>query len=585
MEEVVDPRALERYLDNIAGSINEVGYRVDSVSDAVVQVGQDLDETRSDLKNLSKAFYEYVESAKRAVNAQRAETKLGNLKSELDRQYGHYDKVRRTSVGVLQAFDVANVSDAVVSHVSEELMIQSPRYWLAPALVAIAAWSRDDKDIVNKSIDEAFKRNASKTSLFFALILRRMGRNDSALRWLKHYLQSCDSKALTREFAIILEAAAQGAFGKNGANMLSEQIKKWNDDLRLNDDIVQSQVQEWVEELGNNSSMLAPEEYSELRDCCPDFGRLKYMLESATALGNTRDKYQAVKDNMDTTLQASADMLDDLLEQLVTEYDDEELPLRREVAYNEAIVETDGDMDKAEKKADQYKRALEETVDAVTLQTRTAISPDLMGVSVQTQKVSVGSSQQDFLAALNEYTRNYRSQTLNSARIVLDQSHSKLAEVHHFYGYEGYTSDNETVAFNQLHDAWDKTFEDYIKTLKFDNSMLIKPIVFSVIAVVILFLIHATMFAFVVAVCAIAGIAIWASNKQKKSEEAIAKALQDKEKAFEVSRLHLVAARAAFADIQFEYQELNEDEESLRNLIETWPTAMPKLDESQEGEK
>lgn len=46
MEEVVDPRALERYLDNIAGSINEVGYRVDSVSDAVVQVGQDLDETR-----------------------------------------------------------------------------------------------------------------------------------------------------------------------------------------------------------------------------------------------------------------------------------------------------------------------------------------------------------------------------------------------------------------------------------------------------------------------------------------------------------------------------------------------------------
>ena len=126
MEEVVDPRALERYLDNIAGSINEVGYRVDSVGDAVVQVGQDLDETRSDLKNLSKAFYEYVESAKRAVNAQRAETKLGNLKSELDRQYGHYDKVRRTSVGVLQAFDVANVSDSVVSHVSDCLLYTSP---------------------------------------------------------------------------------------------------------------------------------------------------------------------------------------------------------------------------------------------------------------------------------------------------------------------------------------------------------------------------------------------------------------------------------------------------------------------------
>ncbi len=585
MEETVDPRALQKYLDNITSSIYQVDSKVNLVSGEVSRVGKDLNETHSELKKLSEAFYEYVDAAKRAAIAQRAETKLGNLKSELDRQYGHYDKVRRTSIGVLQAFDVANVSDAVVSHVSEELMIQSPRYWLAPALVAIAAWSRNDKEIVEKSVEEAFNRNSAKTSLFFALVLRRMGRNESALRWLRHYLQSCDSKALTREFAVILESAAQGAFGKNGAQMLSAQIKKWNDELRLDDDIVKSQVQEWVHELENNCSILAPNEYKELRDCCPDFGKLRNMLEAATTLGNTRDKYQAIKDDTTTTLQASADMLDDLLEQLVTEYDDEELPLRREVAYNEAIVETDGDMEKAEKKADQYKRALEETVDAVTLQTRTAISPDLMGVSVQTQKVSVGAGQKDFLTALNEYTKNYRSKVVNSVRIVLNEKHSKLAEQYHFVGYSGETRENENVAFNNLHHAWDETFDEYIKKLQFNNDELIKPIIFSVIGVVILFILHLVPVAFFVAFACVAGIAIWANNKKKKADEAVAEALKSKEEAFEISRLHLAAARAAFVDIQFEYQELNKDEEGLRDLIETWPTAKPSSDESQEEEK
>lgn len=124
MEETVDPRALQKYLDNITSSIYQVDSKVNLVSGEVSRVGKDLNETHSELKKLSEAFYEYVDAAKRAAIAQRAETKLGNLKSELDRQYGHYDKVRRTSIGVLQAFDVANVSDAVVSHVSEELMIQ-----------------------------------------------------------------------------------------------------------------------------------------------------------------------------------------------------------------------------------------------------------------------------------------------------------------------------------------------------------------------------------------------------------------------------------------------------------------------------
>ena len=48
---------------------------------------------------------------------------------------------------------MGNISNAVATNVAEELMIQTPRYWLAPALVALAAWSHDRKcSVANKNV-------------------------------------------------------------------------------------------------------------------------------------------------------------------------------------------------------------------------------------------------------------------------------------------------------------------------------------------------------------------------------------------------------------------------------------------------
>lgn len=567
-------KALSSAIDQVSRSVSSLQFGVSEVKADVGEVSSELSSTRSELLALAAAFNDYVQEAERTAAVQRAETKMGNLKAELDRQYGHYSVVRRTSVGVLQAFDVANVSDDVVTHVSEELMIQSPRYWLAPALVGIAAWSRDDKDICERSIQEAFKRNPAKTSLFFALVLRRMGRNQAALRWLRHYLQSCTSSALTREFAVILEAAAQGAFGPQGASLLSEQLKKWNDELRLDDEIVRAQVEEWKSELDNNADVLAPDEYPELRSVCPDFPQLEAMLNAATSLRKTTKKHQAVKDDDRASLNMIADMLDDLLEQLVTEYDDEELPLRREVAFNEAIIETDGDMKRAQKKASQYQRALEETIDAVTLQTRTAISPSLMGVSVQTQKVSIGAGQSDFITGISEYTKEYRSKVLTEATIVLDQNHSTQAQTFGFVGHQSKTSEPEQPVFSRLQSAWDSTFASYIERVSFNPSSVVVPIVIATVVVLIAFLISVT-FGFLLLVGAGGGVGYWVYNKKKKADAELATALRMKAQAFDESKKLIIAARAAFFDLQLEYKELDEDEEGLRNLIETWPTAKP----------
>ena len=219
-------------INSVNHSLSALTTQVGAVDANVGRVSADLSTTRSELNQLRADFESFIQQAERTANIQRSETAIGNVEAKLEREYGHYKVVRRASIGTLQAFDIGNVSNRTVQQVSEELMIQTPRYWLAPALVALAAWSRDNQDLATRSVEEAFSRDPQKTSLFFALVLRRQSRMESATRWLRHYLVSLDPRSLSREFVVILEAASQDAFGPHGKVIVGDQLNEWCEQLR-----------------------------------------------------------------------------------------------------------------------------------------------------------------------------------------------------------------------------------------------------------------------------------------------------------------------------------------------------------------
>ena len=108
MEENVSLVELKNYLlnmnssiDYMSNAVSNVSRRMDTVSARVDRMDSQLSTTHAVVVALMDAFSSYVEFARRTANVQRADTKLGNLKSDIDRKYGHYDKVRRTSIGVL----------------------------------------------------------------------------------------------------------------------------------------------------------------------------------------------------------------------------------------------------------------------------------------------------------------------------------------------------------------------------------------------------------------------------------------------------------------------------------------------------
>lgn len=550
----------------------QLANRIDAVGSEVGQSRQDLQLTRSELAELRQEFDQWIKQAERAAAIQESTTKVGNLKAQLDREFGHYVRVRHSSIGLLQAFDVGNVSNDVVRSVSEELMIQTPRYWLAPAVVGLSAWSRDDQDMADKSIREAFARDKNKTSLFFTLVLRRQGRTEASVRWLRHYLTSLDPQNLTREFAVILEATSYDAFGPAGQKLVSDVMTRWCAELRNSPEIVERQIQSWVRELATGREKLAPDAYQTLAALSPDFPAFARQLEQSSALPVAIDKYEGIK-RFDAPIPTALEsMLDDILEPLVTDFDEEELPLRRDVVYHEAIIDERGDMDRAREKSDLLQKALESSTDVVSLQTQAAVTPELLGVSVGTQRMAIGVGCQDFGTAIGRYCAAYRTNALAAMKLNLDQTHSNYASSYNFPGVQLGTETLEEEGIARIRKTWQDTLSNYIATISFDNKWYIKPAIIAAIVALLAFLVSPVFGLFVVA--AAAGIIYFLGDKERKACDAKVKAVEDqRQAAVEYSVALYRDATAQWVDGRLLYEELDAQESELLTLIQTWPTA------------
>lgn len=573
MTQTVDLSPLIRHMNDVGKDIvQHLGSQLEEVHLQVGTVASDLHLTRDELTKLQQEFQAFVEQATRTANVQQSQLTVVDLKSQLDRDFGHYSLVRRTSVGLLQSFDVGNVSNSVATNVAEELMIQTPRYWLAPALVALAAWSHDRADIAEKSVTEAFARDRHKTSLFFALILRRQGRLAASVRWLRHYFASLDATALTREFAIILEAASCNAFGPEGSELLGERLSTWSRDLRNNSQVVEEQIDRWGEEITDHQMSLDPSEYPTLRRLCPQWDQLKQILDRCSALPSMLEKYQQVREFEAPVPTRLEDLLDDILDTLVTEYDAEELPLRREVVYHEAVVEEHGDLTKARQRADLLQQALDETSDVVTLQTMTAISPDLLGVSTQTQRLAIGVAQDDFRTAVGRHCSAYRAKVPYDFQIRLDSQHSTFASTYNFPTVTHTVSDGQPAGEALIRDAWDTTMAPLIERATFTPTYYLKPgLIAAGIAVVLMFI---NPVLGLLAALAGGGV-VWylGTQQQKASAQEVANLEEQRTKACANSTQALRNALAELADAKLLYQELDAMEAPLLDLIDGWPTA------------
>lgn len=410
--EQADLRTIEHNLGAIHNDLQTLDSNVGAVNSNIKVVYDEIG-------SLAKEFHDFVSVQQRANRLNQAETRLVKIRQELEKKYGHYDIVRRTTTGILQADDIGIVKKDTISNATEELMISTPGYWLAPCLVALAAWINDQPELAEKAIKEGIKRNDEKTSLFFALICRRADRKEACLKWTQRYLANQDEENLDRKTIIVLDAFASGLFGADTEGVISRQMNEWLQHLEEKPGFTEKQTQQWSEAINLKRKPIDTSSYTYLRKYSKTWPVLEDILEGAHLHAEMLEYLIGIFEQKVSTATVR-EQLDDILDSLVTDFDDEELPLRKEEKFEQFIVDFRGDESRARQNMNVEQTAFETHKDFTQLLTDAAMKPETAHSSVSTQKFAFALSRDWVMNAYNDVVAQNRMKIPNEIEINFD---------------------------------------------------------------------------------------------------------------------------------------------------------------------
>ncbi len=407
-------------LSNIERGLHHLADGIGTVQGQVNQVGQEVVSLNDRLGQLAEDFAIFRAEDLKAKALQLAETRLVKVRQEIETNFGHYADVRRRTTGILQATDVGIVRQEAIATAAEEMMLAAPRYWLAPSLVSLSAWLADDKSLANRAIHEAMHRKANKASLFFALVTRRLGRLQASSAWLEYYFTLQDPTALDREAIVLIDGLASGIFGPEARGHCSEAIVQWLEMLSEQVGFVESQRDQWKRALLSKPVPPKQGEYGVLTKYSLNWDALQQSMTGARLYQVIAEYFQAIFRGELLPSPTILVAVDDLLDKMVSRYDDEELPLRQDERMQVLIIEEEGDRPTADKRFDLEKEALEEKVSFTQLLTNAAMHPETSYASRATQRYAVSLSRDWITQAFNDIVAQNRAQVPSTISLLIE---------------------------------------------------------------------------------------------------------------------------------------------------------------------
>ena len=216
---------IERNLNSVAKELTGVITNVSDVNNQVTKVEAQVNTLNDEVKNLVKEIRETT-----IITNARQSIMYNN--DQIEKKYGYYDKVRRTTESLLDAIENSNISVEALINLNQELILKNPNYWLSNALAALTSWLLDDKENCEKELNNALKKDESKTSLFFCLINDKLGRTNTSINWLNKYLSIQNPTRLDNDFVTVLDLVATGNFGDETKQIVLEKIKNWFEEFK-----------------------------------------------------------------------------------------------------------------------------------------------------------------------------------------------------------------------------------------------------------------------------------------------------------------------------------------------------------------
>ncbi len=397
---------IEDNLGQLAKNIGNVSINVDQVDTKVNKVTDSVKTIEDEIKN----FMVEIRGTTIVSNAKQS---IMMSQEELNKQYGHYDNVRRKINGIFQATDINAVRKSTIENISEQVIIDTPNYWLAPALVSLCAWLTDNQDLATRALKEAMNRDDEKTSLLFCLIHLRANRYDTALKWLTRYLEMQDPAKMESKIITVLDAITNGSFGIDAKEICLQKIESWIRELSSQPGYKEIQIDRWTTYINSLINQKTNDEFDFIAKYTSELDRVNKILAVSNSRRNILQELKNIIKEEQNLNVSTTNQIDKLINMLVFNYENDELELKKDIAKNKLIIEENGNVTKATERFKETELAFQKSIDFYSQLTNITLEYKSTKPTINTRKMALALSKDWISESYNNISKDFANHDLN----------------------------------------------------------------------------------------------------------------------------------------------------------------------------
>ena len=384
-------------LNVIEESLGTVAKELSGVINNVGDVNRQVNKVEAQVADLNDEIKGLVKEIRETTIVTNARQNIMFNNEQIEKKFGYFDKVRRTTEALLEAIDNSTISVNDLKKLNQELLFHNPNYWLSNALSSITYWILDDKENSEKEMLNALKKDSKRSSIFFCLINLKFNRINTSINWLNKYLKQQNPIRLDKDFLTILDLVANGEFGNEAKNIVLNKISSWFIKLNSEKELQEKQVKIWEKFLldiqDNDITLPNLEIYAENPNI------LKKNLALSSIHPNALYYFENIRTNEYSPKTAS-----DVLSNLIYDYETKEQVYQKENFKNRLIIECNGNKEEAEKIYEKQEAIFNEETDLLTLLSNLVMNNDLYKISNKTQTFALTLVKNYIEKAINNLT-------------------------------------------------------------------------------------------------------------------------------------------------------------------------------------
>lgn len=405
-------------LNTIEENLGAVAKELSGVITNVSTVNNQVNKVESKVATLNDEVKSLVKEIRETTIITNARQSIMYNNSQIEKKYGYYDKVRRTTESLMDAIENSSIRKDSLRDLNQELILNNPNYWLSNALAALTSWLLNDHINTEKELNNALKKDSKKTSLFFCLINLKLNRTSTSINWLNKYLSEQNPTKLDKDFITVLDLVATGSFGDEAKTATLDKINIWFNRLNSEKDIQDNQNEIWKNFLKTKQDTEIKMPRLELYS--PDVLKLKDNLAITSTYYNVLKHLEQIINK-----EQSNKSIDEILSNLIYEYESSEQIYQKDNLRNNLIIQCNGNREEAEKLYQKQESIYSNESDLLTLLSNIIIYKDSYKISNETQKIALSLMKDYLINAIESMNNEINTEEI---KILIDKFSTKTLD-------------------------------------------------------------------------------------------------------------------------------------------------------------